>query len=145
MVSALSIRTSFCGKTSPTSLVKSSNQPVPAHPFKVCVCVCVLVQAVDLSCIRQTHPPHPDRITDTGSPHGRNSKDPRAIQQNMGTSVDLTSVHACIMQSLCIYRSFASTNGADFFWGDCAFCFLFFFLSQTVVFSSLPSISWNST
>ncbi|CAB1448776.1 unnamed protein product [Pleuronectes platessa] len=27
-----------------------------------------LPRAVDLSCIRRPHPPHPDRITDTGSP-----------------------------------------------------------------------------
>lgn len=72
---------------------------------KLCTFVntCAVMKAVDLSCIRRPHPPHPDRITDTGSPApGRNSKHPRAIHQNMGTSTSRAVVQMCLGCVVCI-------------------------------------------
>lgn len=71
----------------------------PINDFHECGgCLSVPAKAVDSSCIRRPHPPliPTGLLTQDPPAPGRNSKDTRAIYQNMVTSVGLTSACWCV-------------------------------------------------
>lgn len=113
----------FLCKAAAVLYVLSTQQKCSCKLF-LCACAgvwcCVLVKAVDLSCIRRPHPPliPTGLLTQDPPAPGRNSKDPRAIHQNMGTSVGLAGVQMrcclCVHEFLYLHGYQLAINGADF-------------------------------